>query len=222
MHYRGSKNSTFRHLINQIPPHSTTVELFAGSAALLRNLRPALATIAVDVDGQALDQLADHLPETELRHECALTWLKCNQHRIEPDWFIYADPPYLMDVRSSQRNYYRHEFATTGEHMALLQQLQQLDCMVMVSGYWHPLYEMQIGDWRTITYTGQTQAGPREEWLWMNYPEPDALHDYRYLGQNFRERERIKRKINRWTDRLQSMDRLERQALLIALQARQK
>ena len=32
------------------------------------------------------------------------------------------------------------------------------------------------------------------EWVWMNYPEPIALHDYRYLGEDFREREPIKRK----------------------------
>ena len=31
------------------------------------------------------------------------------------------------------------------------------------------------------------------EYLWCNYPAPMALHDYRYLGKDFRERERIKR-----------------------------
>jgi DNA adenine methylase len=32
-----------------------------------------------------------------------------------------------------------------------------------------------------------------------------ALHDYRYLGEDFRERERIKRKKQRWTDRLERL-----------------
>ncbi len=39
-----------------------------------------------------------------------------------------------------------------------------------------------------------------------------ALHDYRYLGEDFRERERIKRKKQRWVNRLQTMPVLERQA----------
>jgi DNA adenine methylase len=44
-----------------------------------------------------------------------------------------------------------------------------------------------------------------------------GLHDYRYLGDDFRERERIKRKTKRWTAKLQSMPILERQALLSAI-----
>lgn len=47
----------------------------------------------------------------------------------------------------------------------------------------------------------------------MNFAE----HDYRYLGRNFRERERIKRKKQRWVPRLENMPRLERQALLSAI-----
>jgi hypothetical protein len=51
----------------------------------------------------------------------------------------------------------------------------------------------------------------------MNYPEPVVLHDYRYLGSTFRERERIKRRQTRWKRRLSTMDPLERAALLSAI-----
>ena len=51
----------------------------------------------------------------------------------------------------------------------------------------------------------------------MNYPEPLELHDYRYLGTNFRERERIHRKIARWKNRLIDMDSLERHAIMAAI-----
>ena len=51
----------------------------------------------------------------------------------------------------------------------------------------------------------------------MNYPSPVELHDYRYLGNNFRQRERIKEKSKRWVERFKSMPVLERQALLAAL-----
>lgn len=54
-------------------------------------------------------------------------------------------------------------------------------------------------------------------WVWMNFPEQVALHDYRYLGTNFRERERIKRKKSRWVNRLVRTNLLERQALLSAI-----
>ena len=51
----------------------------------------------------------------------------------------------------------------------------------------------------------------------MNYPEPIRLHDYRYLGDNFRQRERLKRIRVRWLARLERMGTLERYALLSSI-----
>jgi len=62
-----------------------------------------------------------------------------------------------------------------------------------------------------------TRGGLAEECLWANFPDPIALHDYRYLGDGFRERERIKRKKARWVSRLEKMPLLERRALLSAI-----
>lgn len=63
-----------------------------------------------------------------------------------------------------------------------------------------------------------TRGGsPATEWLWSNFVPPAQLHDYRYVGHTFRERERIKRKTQRWKARLLKMPALERQALLVAL-----
>jgi hypothetical protein len=62
-----------------------------------------------------------------------------------------------------------------------------------------------------------TRGGPHTEYLWCNYSVPTALHDYRYLEKDFRERERIKRMTTRWVKRLQAMPILQRQALLAAL-----
>jgi hypothetical protein len=53
----------------------------------------------------------------------------------------------------------------------------------------------------------------------MNYPPPSQLHDYRFLGDNFRQRERLKKKKENWVSRLKSMPVLERQALLFAIES---
>ena len=67
--------------------------------------------------------------------------------------------------------------------------------MVMISGYWSALYADALQGWHTVSFQAMTRSGkPATEWLWMNYPEPAALHDYRYLGADFRERERIKKR----------------------------
>jgi hypothetical protein len=51
----------------------------------------------------------------------------------------------------------------------------------------------------------------------MNFAEPLELHDYRFLGDGFRQRECIRRQQARWVRRLARMDRLQRQALLAAI-----
>jgi len=83
----------------------------------------------------------------------------------------------------------------------------------MISGYWTKLYARELRNWHAISFQAVTRSGRiATEWLWSNFSEPVALHDYHYLGTNFRERERIKRKMLRWTLRLKRMPTLERRA----------
>lgn len=91
--------------------------------------------------------------------------------------------------------------------------------MVMISGYESGLYAEYLTGWHTHFYKVGCHHGTAIEWAWMNYPPPIELHDYRYLGTTFRERERIKKRSKRWVRRLHSMPVLERQALLIAIQS---
>jgi len=76
-----------------------------------------------------------------------------------------------------------------------------------------------LNNWYTYSFQVTTHHGMATEWIWMNYTSPIQLHDYCYLGDNFREREKIKRKRERWMTRYKSMPVLERQALLSVLQA---
>jgi hypothetical protein len=133
--------------------------------------------------------------------------------------FVYADPPYLMETRRSQRQLYLYELGEQEQHIALLTQLKRLPCPVAISGYGSDLYNDLLAGWHTYTFRARTRGGPvATEWLWMNYPQPTALHDYSFLGDTFRQRERIKGKKQRWVNRLRRMDVLERQALLWAIQ----
>ncbi len=119
-----------------------------------------------------------------------------------------------METRSTQERIYAHEFSTRAEHARLLDLLKGLKCMVAISGYPCAWYDQQLSGWRAIQFTAMTRSGTAVEKLWMNYPEPVKLHDYRYLGEDYRERERIKKKKTRWNNRLSSMPAAERYALL--------
>jgi len=148
----------------------------------------------------------------------AIAFLK--EFPLDTSCFIYCDPPYLFETRSSKRPIYKFEYSEA-DHVRLLECLLSLPCNVMVSGYWSNLYAETLHDWHTFTFKAKTRSGRMaDEWLWMNYPEPVKLHDYQYLGGDFRERERIKRRKTRWGKRLERMDVLERRAILWEMQER--
>ncbi len=228
MTYPGGKNGSgvYQQLINLIPPHHIYIEAFLGGGALMRAKRPAIKNIGIDINPAVIMEwhrnLPSDIPGLELYTSSATQFLYSNHHlsRLDSGAFVYCDPPYLMSTRSSQRQLYEFEYAEIEDHRALINTLRELKCMVMLSGYWSPLYAELLSDWRTHTFQAQTRSGkPATEWVWMNYPEPFELHDYRFLGNNFRQRESIKRQKTRWLNRLQTMPALKRMALLDAIQS---
>jgi len=132
---------------------------------------------------------------------------------------VYCDPPYLGATRRAQAQLYRHEWREESQHRLLLDILKTLPCYVMLSGYPSALYAALLSDWRQVTYQAMTRGGTATEVVWMNYPPPKELHEYTYVGDNYRERERITRQQRRWKRKLLAMPLLERQALFLALHA---
>lgn len=129
--------------------------------------------------------------------------------------FVYIDAPYLQDVRASQRPLYNHEFNTEEQHCELLQIALKLPCMVMISHYAHPLYTNTLSTWNTASYTTYTRSGRAvREYLWMNYDQPTHLHDYSFIGNDYRQRETIKKKQDRWVENWAELPHLERRAIL--------
>ena len=222
MAYPGGKSGSgvYQQIINQIPPHDVYVELFLGAGAVMRFKRPAECSIGIDADGDVVadwNEFGENIPPGgTVRRGDAISFL------MSYDWqggeFVYLDPPYLFDTRAGRKRIYTCEFGTIAEHVELLRLILELPCMVAISGYYSSLYMDMLATWRMVSYQTRTRGGSTvREWLWMNYPAPVELHDYRYLGDNFRERERIKRIRSRWLARLVRMDDLERYAVLSSI-----
>lgn len=130
------------------------------------------------------------------------------------DEFVYADPPYLHETRGKDR-IYACELPDEG-HERLLSMLASLPCRWALSGYRSPMYDAWAASmgYRRVDFNSMTRGGVRVESLWMNYPEPVELHDYSYVGANFTDRQRIKRKADRWVSMLANMPPLERGLVL--------
>ncbi len=224
MTYPGGKNGpgVYQTIINLIPPHNIYIEPFLGSGAILRMKRPApVGNFGIDIDLQAVRMFTKTCPldNVKIIHGDCIELLSSETNiSREPDTFLYFDPPYLMDTRSTKRPLYKCEFSTEEEHSRLLDFIISLRSMVMISGYDSNLYNDRLRGWNKVTYQAMTRGGHMAtECLWMNYPEPLELHQYNFLGSDYRERERIKRKQNRWKSRLSRLDRLERLAIMAAL-----
>jgi len=225
MTYPGGKAGAgvYQQIINQIPPHRVYIEPFLGAGAVMRFKKPAGCSIGIDSDGDLIAKWRSWIAEKSDEHaDLIVKKGDAISFMQSYDWqggeFVYCDPPYLFETRSCKHKLYECEFGEVVQHERLLHVLLSLPCMVAISGYWSSLYAEMLVTWRTISFQTTTRGGGVvREWLWMNYPEPTQLHDYSYLGNNFRERERIKRIKTRWSARLARMDRLERYAVMAAL-----
>lgn len=205
----------YQRIINQMPPHRVYIEAFLGGGAVMRAKRPAAINIGVDLDGSSIARFADEIRNLQLIEGDGISFLESYTWR--GDEMVYCDPPYLFSTRRQHRPIYRCEMEDK-DHLQFLAVAKGIAAPVIISGYWSEMYARELANWRAISFQAVTHGGSlATEWLWMNYPEPAELHDYQYLGESFRERERIKRKINRWVGRLERMPILERRALSAAL-----
>jgi site-specific DNA-adenine methylase len=217
MHYPGGKGGVSKRLINLMPPHEVYIETHLGGGAIMRNKRPAQRNIGIEIDPKVIELWRTNNPiDFELIQDDALHYLK--EYQFTGKELVYCDPPYLRETRKKSAKLYRYEY-THEQHRQLLELIKSLPCMVMISGYESALYADFLKGWHTHFYTVGCHHGTAIEWVWMNYPPPVELHDYRYLGNTFRERERIKKRSKRWLRRLQSMPVLERQVVLIAIKS---
>ena len=227
----GGKNGegVWHAIINQMPPHKVYIEACLGSGAIIRRKRPAQYNYGIEKDPITFAAAKPSLTARPgaglfLRHgDCfdLVPHLILSVYRDHPahEKLIYFDPPYLKETRSQQRDLYRCEWGID-DHVRLLKLVTQLPAMVMLSGYYSKMYEHYLPPpvWRSVQFQATTRAGQRTEWLWCNFPEPVELHDYSCLGTDRTERQRIKRKKERWKAKLEKMPMLERHAVLAAIQ----
>ena len=226
-HYFGGKggSGTYQAIINHIPPHDCYIEPFLGAGSIMKHKKPATVSIGIDMDGEVVDfwKAATNGTPCSITQGYGIEFLEALSN--DPGFlkgppghtFIYIDPPYLLDTRKSKKSKYKYEL-TEKDHRRLLDILNKLsDYNIAISCYDNPLYGLKLKGWSYIDYNSMTRNGLARERLYMNYPTPVTLHDFSFLGEDFRERERIRNKIRRHVARLKHLPELERNAILMAI-----
>jgi site-specific DNA-adenine methylase len=217
--YPGSKDAagSAQRIIRTFPPHSIYVELFLGGGAVLRRKTPALRSIGLDRDPRVVRRWrAVQWPGLEVFCCDAIEWLEQWGPALPGDALVYADPPYPLGTRSKRR-LYRYELSDE-DHARLLAALDALPCSVVVSSYANPLYARKLAGWDHDQWRAATRGGARTEHVWFRRSTIARFgEDTRCVGQNFRERERLKRKASRWVAKVRAMPPRERAAILAAV-----
>src|SRR5450759_3665583 len=222
MRYPGGKGGAGVHqtIINQMPPHRVYIEPFIGGGSIFRHKAPAQASIVIDAD----DRVADYWKNCATGingdagsitaiHGDAGQFLE--SYNFLGDELVYCDPPYVMASRSGRR-IYKHEM-TDEQHCQLVAVLLTVRAAVMLSGYRNAIYDELVPHWRRVDFQAMTRGGVRTESLWMNYDPPAVPAELTYLGTDYRERERIKRKKLRWKAKLEKLPAAEQAAIMEVL-----
>ena len=198
-----------------MPLHDVYIEAFVGAGAVFLKKRPAERSILIDVDQDVVAHWRRvRPPATTIVHGDARAFL--STYPWTGRELVYCDPPYLMSTRRSQAQLYRREM-TPAEHGRLLNTIKRLPCAVLISGYRSALYDRALAKWRRFDFLAATHRGVALESVWCNFPPPAALHDRRFAGPDYRERERMKKKQARWRAMLEAMPEYERAAMLEVL-----
>ncbi len=126
-----------------------------------------------------LHRCAARLAEVEIDHR---DFERVLQIYDNPTTCFYLDPPYLPETR--RKRYCYHQEMTLADHERLLARIQQLEGMVILSGYAHPLYQEALAEWDCLhldtrcssavrSLSGQAVPADAEEWtrtecVWRN------------------------------------------------------
>lgn len=226
--YFGGKGSdgTYQKIINQLPPHENFISGCLGACYVMRHKRPApRLNVGVDVHPGVVDMWrAAQFPEGSdffFYNWDVVNYLDMIEERFDLEkkekTVIYLDPPYPLSARRCDRKRYPNEM-TDEDHCRLLDTIRRMgNFRIAISSYPNEMYDIMLSGWRRIEWQSQTRRGLATEVLWMNYPEQERLHDYTYLGDDFREREAIKKRVSSLRRKIQKLSPIERNALLDGL-----
>lgn len=113
-----------------------------------------------------LQEAADRLQGVVIEHKDVFEIIPIFS-RPRTDILLYFDPPYIMSTKT-KRGYQTGSFGLD-EHERLLDMIQGLQCMVMLSGYSSELYLDRLQGWHVEKRKHHNLINEKsEECLWLN------------------------------------------------------
>lgn len=207
--YPGSKaaSGVAEKIIAVFPPHDLYIEPFVGKSAILRRKAPVRSVV---FDVEVLGDYWAKYPHVDFIKKCGIDFLE--HIFLPPTALVYCDPPYPHSTRSKTK-VYREEWDDE-RHRRFLRACRSLACPVVISTYPNPMYEADLSGWYSFSFRAMTRGGVRTEQVYCNYDFSAAAGNNDFLGADFRDRWRLKKKLRRQLARFAALPAAERTFLL--------
>lgn len=206
-------------IINKMPVHDVYIEPFCGCAVVASLKKMAMVdNILIDKNIELISSLKTFYSSSDnftvLNMDCfsVLDTFISDYVGQDKKVLVYFDPPYLPEVRSDYvGSQYEHEL-TMLQHKQLLSLMRDKllqfpkNLYFMISGYKSDLYMSMLEHFSYFEFQTMSRGGVRTESLWTSFnPDEYIKHQYDYVGSTFTERQRIKRKCDRWVSKFQKL-----------------
>lgn len=224
--YLGRKGASGIHqfIINKMPKHDIYIECFMGTGFIASKKKKAKYNYGIEISDILYTDLTMEYLDFKIYckdvFEQLPILLNISMLAAEQKICIYLDPPYLPETRTCfDKCQYDNEL-TKDEHIKLLSMLQLFsikypNVYILLSGYKSELYMSMLQGWNYFETQSMSRGGKRTESLWCNFGPSDYIkHQYDYVGHNFTDRQRIKRKSKRMVKNLASLSLDERMYLI--------
>jgi DNA adenine methylase len=229
--YYGGQNGSghYQILINHIPKSDVYVEGFLGHSGVINNihLSPGSMVFGFDRDQRVIDYWRHIYASSSEKFSYGCSYLFCHADytaaRVvaemirDKSLFFHFDPPYR---NTSAPKKYLYDIATDRDFESFLQFVLSMSGShrVMVSHWRDPLFDEHlcaIGKFKHIPFRTMSRRGPIDNGIYINYDAGGIeLADKSYVGSDFTDRQRIKRKVERNVKKILAMPELERKILL--------
>lgn len=133
--------------------------------------------------------ICDRYQNVEFRNVDGISLMGEDKVKYNSDAFIFADPPYVLELRGN-KNIYQCDL-TDEAQVKMLETIQDATCKIMLCGYaggghLYDKYLFQCGqNWRRYkladlvhSCSNQSKKGVGEEFIWVNYELPESAGYY--------------------------------------------
>lgn len=203
-------NGVWQRTINEIPPQDTLMIPCLGHSRVLQNIRQTGLTYGVDTDCAIINQWQNTKLDRTIKfvQADAVDFLSEFPWDKSKRYVVLIDPPHHYEWQG-EKGYATFDHREFAQLITALKSVYPNISFILYH-YNQDWYDNQLPGWRKVTF----RLKHWEHTLYCSDSIEDGkLHDYSFVGDNWRERDELKKMFPRWRHQFIDMMPQERDML---------